>query len=70
VKANYQGRQVEATEVDFITRKEDFNEYQLADGKVLRVKTVLTDVARIEGEKDTEGNPTYIIKTTNIPRIK
>ena len=35
MKVPYQGRQVEGKPVDFLTRKEDFNEYQLADGKIL-----------------------------------
>jgi len=70
MKVNYQGRQVEGVEVDFLTRKEDFNEYQLSDGKVLRIKTILTDVVRIDSEKDQEGNPIYMIKSTNIVRVK
>jgi len=70
MKINFQGREVEATDVDFITRKEDFNEYQLSDGKVIRMKTVVTDIFRLEGEKDTEGNQVYQVKSTNILRVK
>lgn len=33
MKVEHNGKQVNATEVDFLIRKEDFNEYQLADGK-------------------------------------
>jgi len=32
MKVQYQGRQVEGNPVDFLTRREDFNEYQLSDG--------------------------------------
>ena len=70
MKINFQGREVEATDVDFITRKEDFNEYQLSDGKVIRMKTVVTDIFRLEGEKDPEGNPVYQVKSINILRVK
>jgi hypothetical protein len=70
MKITINGKQVEATEVDFITRKEDFNEYQLADGKRLLFKAVVTDVVIIEGEKDNDGNPMYQVRAQNIVRIK
>ena len=41
MKAQYQGRQVEGESVDFLARKEDFNEYQLTDGKILKIKMLL-----------------------------
>jgi len=69
-RIKFQGREVEATEVDFLTRKEDWNEYQLSDGKVLRMKTVVSDVYRIEGEVDPEGNQIYQIRSTNVVRVK
>jgi len=70
VKVKYQGREVEATEVEFLTRKEDFNEYQLTDGTVIKMKTVVTDVVKIEGEVDPEGNPVYQVRSTNIVRVR
>ena len=69
-KIRFQGREVEATEVDFLTRKEDWNEYQLSDGKILRLKTVVSDVYRIEEEVDQEGIPVYQIRSTNVVRVK
>lgn len=56
--------------MDFVTRKEDYNEYQLADGKILKMKNVLTDVYRIDTEKDPEGNPVYQVKAQIIARVK
>jgi len=66
MKVSYQGRQVEGHPVDFLTRKEEFNEYQLEDGKVIRIKMVVTRIIRLEGEKDPEGNPVYLIQSQNI----
>lgn len=66
VKVPFQGRQVDARVVDFITRKEDFNEYQLVNGGVLRIKLVTTRILQLEGEKDPEGSPIYIIQSTNV----
>ena len=56
MKVPYQGRQVEGKSIDFLTRKEDFNEYQLTDGKILRIKMVVTRIIRLEEEKTPDGN--------------
>ena len=66
MKVPYQGRQVEGKSVDFLTRKEDFNEYQLADGKILRIKMVVTRIIRLEEEKAPDGNPVYLIQSQNV----
>jgi len=45
-----------------ITRSnEAFNEYELEDGSVLRVKPVATAILRIEGEFTAEGKPVYLV---------
>ena len=69
-KINFQGREVDATEVDFQTRKEDWNEYQLMDGSEVKMKLVVSGVFRIDSLYDDEGNPVYQIKSTNIAAVK
>jgi hypothetical protein len=66
MKVPYQGRQVEGESVDFMTRKEDFAEYQLADGKVLRIKMVVTRIIKLVDEKSPDGNPVYLIQSQNV----
>ena len=66
MKIQYQGRQVDGESIDFLTRKEDFGEYQLADGKILRIKMVVTRIIRLEEEKATDGNPIYLIQSQNV----
>jgi len=66
---SYQGRQMEAVDIDFLTRKEDFNEYQLTDGGVIKLKTVVTRIVRIEGEITPDGQPVYQIQSTNVVRL-
>ncbi|MFC1917015.1 hypothetical protein ACFLX1_02680 [Chloroflexota bacterium] len=66
MKVQYQGRQVEGEVVDFLARKEDFNEYQLTDGKILRIKMVVTRIIRLEEEKAPDGNPIYLIQSQNV----
>jgi len=62
----YKGGEVDATDVDFQIRKEDWNEYLLMDGTVLKMKLVIGDVFKVPGEFDNEGNPVYIVKSNNI----
>lgn len=59
---------VEATEVDFFTRKEDFNEYQLSDGKVLKIKWVVTSIVKIDNEKNPDGSPAYRFQSTVVAK--
>jgi hypothetical protein len=66
MKVPYQGRQVEGEPVDFLTRKEDFNEYQLTDGKILRIKMVVTRIVKLAEEKAPDGNPIYLIQSQNV----
>jgi hypothetical protein len=66
MKVPYQGRQVEGESIDFLTRKEDFNEYQLADGKILRIKMVVTRIVKLEEERAPDGNPIYLIQSQNV----
>jgi len=66
MKVPYQGRQVDGETVDFLTRKEDFNEYQLADGKILKIKMVVTRIIRLVEERAPDGNPVYLIQSQNV----
>jgi hypothetical protein len=68
-KITYQNRLVEATEVQFQAPSEHWNEYLVDDGSVIKLKTVTSEVLRIEGEYDPEGNPIYLVKSTNIVTV-
>lgn len=65
-KIDYEGREVDATDIEFQTRKEDWNEYQLMDGTIIKMKAVVSDILRIEGAYDKEGNPVYRVKSSNV----
>ena len=69
-KINFQGREVDATEVDFQIRREDWNEYQLMDGSEMKMKLVVSTIFRIDSIYDDEGNPVYQIKSTNVAAVK
>ena len=70
MKANFQGHEVEATEVEVLLSKEQWNEYQLADGKVLLLKTVVVGVQRIEGHTNPDGSPVYQFQTHLVTRVR
>lgn len=63
------GRMLEGTELSFRSSGENWNEYLVDDGTVVRVKLVVTEIVRIDGEYDDEGNPAYVIKSTTVPAI-
>jgi hypothetical protein len=61
--------QVEATEVGFRSSGEHWNEYLADDGSVVRVKLVVTEILRIDGSYDEQGNPGYLVKSTNVTNV-
>lgn len=63
------GKQVQATPVDVNQSGEKWNEYLLEDGTVLKMKLVLKKVFRVDGEFDEEGNPVYVMQSTNVTSI-
>lgn len=69
VQINFGGRQVEATPVEVTQSSERWNEYLLEDGTVMKMKLVLKKVLRVDGEFDGEGNPVYIMQSTNVSSI-
>ena len=54
-KIPYGGGEVDATEVDFQTRKEDWNEYQLMDGTAIKMKLVVSEIFKVPDQFDKEG---------------
>ncbi len=70
MKVTYQGKEVDAIEVEVLLSKEQWNEYQLTDSKVLLLKTVLVGIQRIEGQTNPDGTPIYQFQTHIVPRVK
>lgn len=69
VTINMGGRQVQATPIDVNQSSERWNEYFLEDGTVLKMKLVLKKVFRVDGEFDEEGNPVYVMQSTNVTSV-
>jgi hypothetical protein len=62
-------KDVDATEMGFQTGGEHWNEYLLGDGTVLRLKPVVTEILRVDGLWDPEGNPVFIVKAANVVSV-
>ena len=69
VTINMGGRQVQATPIDVNQSGERWNEYFLEDGTVLKMKLVLKKVYKVDGEYDEEGNPVYVMQSTNVTTV-
>jgi hypothetical protein len=63
------GQEVEGTVMPFQVGGEHFNEYVVEDGTILKVKLVVTEVLRIDGAYDVEGNPVYLVGSTNVTSV-
>lgn len=56
----------EAEVIGFRSQSEDFNQYFLDDGTVLKIKMVVTEILRIEGQYDQQGNPSYLVSSQQV----
>jgi len=68
-KINFNGEEVEALPIDINQTNEYWNQYLLDDGTVIKMKLVATKVLRVDNKYDQEGNPLYIIQSTNITSV-
>ena len=66
---NPRGETVQGTIVEIESSDERFNTLVLGDGRVLKVKHVVAEVIRVDGETDPEGNPVYLIKGGNVVHL-
>lgn len=63
------GTQARGVSVDVEESNERFSEVRLTDGTRIRIKPVITEAIRVEGQWDTEGNPVYVIKSANVMTV-
>ena len=64
------GHRARAVEVSVQSAQEHWNEYLLDDGSVIRLKPVATEVFRLVDRHDPEGNPIYVLKSTNVVVVR
>jgi hypothetical protein len=61
--------EVDAEVIPFRGDVEHWNEYLLDDGSVVRMKAVVTEIVRVEGQYDPEGNPAYMVFSANVTHV-
>jgi len=66
---NVGGQMRDATIVDFEADKESFSTYILHDGTSLKIKAVLTEVLRIDGLYQPNGDPVYGVSATQVVAV-
>ena len=59
----------QGTSVDFKPITEPWCEFQLHDGSRLRVKLVVSDVIKLDEARGPEGEPIYVIKSSNVVAV-
>lgn len=57
---------VEGERVEFKTLKEEWNTYQLLDGTIVKVKTIATDIFKLESIDEFTGQHHYFVKHNTI----
>ncbi len=57
------------TEIGYRASGEHWNEYLVDDGTVVRIKLIVTEILRVEGEYDPQGNPLYMMTSTNVTSV-
>lgn len=60
---NILGKDMEVADVPITSMKEAVNEYELEDGSILRVRNVATAILRVEGQRNPDGSPVYLVLT-------
>ena len=63
------GREVDAVFMPFQQGAEHWNEYLVDDGTVVRIKLVVTEILKVEGEYDQQGNPIYVVQSTSVMSV-
>lgn len=69
VKVAYQGKMLDADELEFEAVNESWNEYACIDGAKVRVRMITSKIARVIGEKNEAGEPIYVLQGQTIVAV-
>ncbi len=58
-------KMVEGEEMNFTILKEDWNEYKLDDGTIIKFKSVVSKIVRTN-EYNKEGEPIYYVRSSSV----
>jgi hypothetical protein len=60
---------LEVEDVEIASSHEVFNDYTLADGTLVKVKSVLTRMSKVVGQMTPEGKPAFIVSVTPVVEV-
>jgi hypothetical protein len=63
------GQTLDAEQVQFTIKGENFSEYTLSDGNTIKVHVILTEVYRLEQADPLTGKPNYLIKSAQVVTV-
>ncbi len=63
------GREIDVADVPITRATEFFNEYELEDGSILKVKNVATAFLRVENQFSPDGKPIYVVLTGPVVNV-
>lgn len=64
------GQMVDAEELRFTPIKEEYSEYKLSNGKIMRVRVVLTEVYCLDEKDEITGKNNYFIKSAPLVTVE
>ena len=64
-KIPYQNRVIQGVSMEFDAERENWNEYRLEDGSLVRVRTVVSDIVKTDEPTET-GEPLIIVRSTTL----
>ena len=57
------------TDVEIVEAIERFTELRLKDGTILRMRTNVVEVIRVDDQWNENGDPVYVVKSSNTVRV-
>ena len=64
------GQFKDAELVEVMNANEPWTTYELSDGSVFKVKVVMSEIWRLVGEFDADGNPAYFFKMSPLTNLR
>lgn len=70
MKITWKGKEIQVEEVEVTSAEEKWNEYELSDGSLVKVKLVASRIVRAVEEKNELGEPLYLVNSSNVVSVK
>lgn len=65
IKLKFGDEWVEGEELEFEPLREGWNEYRCSDGSLVKLKTVVSKITRLN-KQNPQGEPIYVVASTNV----